>query len=572
MEENIKFFLIQATNTKVQKIHAYINYYRGLNVNTSFGFGNNAHVPWITFTGEDQTTREGIYPVLLYYKKIKLLILSYGISVTKKPLINWDLESPVTIEDYLKSINLNPKTKELNNYLNSYVYKAYKISDDIDNILPEIVSDLNTLIDFYEDFLTTKGLSKTVDFIPSRMRKEKRSEFEFDLLQEEVKEQVGITEKVDSNNAPNHYNKNTMNTVFNVVKDAILKTKLIYSDILIKRLFYSLMTKPFVILSGLSGSGKTQLAISFAKALSENPSDQVCVVPVGADWTNREPLLGYPNSLVHNEYCRPENKALDLLINANKLENQKKPYFLILDEMNLSYVERYFADFLSAMESHMEIHLWNGKDSQNTPQFVTLSKNVFIIGTINVDETTYMFSPKVLDRANVIEFRVEDDELKKFLSVNPTVDVELANGEAKKVAEDFINSISIKITNNSIHIEDVLLKFFRELKKVNAEFGYRTASEIYRFLGLATNDGSMTLDEAVDSAIIQKLLPKLHGSRKKIVPILEHLWLLCEPGISLDKLDPLEVPAATKYKLSADKILRMYKSALDNGFTSFAEA
>ena len=78
-------------------------------------------------------------------------------------------------------------------------------------------------------------------------------------------------------------------------------------------------------------------------------NEQYCIVPVGADWTNREPLLGYPNALQTEQYIKPENGVLDL-INRARL-NEAKPYFLILDEMNLSHVERYFADFLSTMES-----------------------------------------------------------------------------------------------------------------------------------------------------------------------------------------------------------------------------
>lgn len=137
-------------------------------------------------------------------------------------------------------------------------------------------------------------------------------------------------------------------SIENIVQ-SILSTGLIYSPTLIKRLAFSLMAKPFVILSGLAGSGKTQLTLAFAKCLSEKIKEQVCTVSIGADWTNREPLLGYPNALNKDEYVLLESGVLQLLIRAN--EDSSKPYFLILDEMNLSVVERYFADFLSAMES-----------------------------------------------------------------------------------------------------------------------------------------------------------------------------------------------------------------------------
>jgi len=349
------------------------------------------------------------------------------------------------------------------------------------------------------------------------------------------------------------------------VVSAIRSTGLIYDDLLVKRFAYSLLAKPFVILSGLAGSGKTQLALAFAKALIADKS-QMCVVSVGSDWTNREPLLGYPNALKDGEYVHPESGVLDLLIEANKQENKGKPYFLILDEMNLSYVERYFADFLSAMESHESIRLWDC-ESDKTPKSVDLPKNLFIIGTINVDETTYMFSPKVLDRANVIEFKVSESEMDFFLDQSPIVDLNKIDNIVEQSA-DFVRIASQNSAKVSKDANDVLKKFFKPLKNVNAEFGYRTATEIGRFISLAE---TLSSNERVDSAIVQKLLPKLHGSRKKIVPVLKALWEICGNKIDLE-IAKTEDANGAEYPLSSDKILRMYQSAIDNGFTSFAEA
>ena len=181
-------------------------------------------------------------------------------------------------------------------------------------------------------------------------------------------------------------------------KDSGLK----YKRELITRYIASLATKPFVLLSGLSGSGKTKLAQAFAQWICES-EEQYTLIPVGADWTNREPLLGYPNALKDNEYVKPDNDALHLLLNAKK--DETRPYFLILDEMNLSHVERYFADFLSTMESKNTIPLHKiDNEINNIPKTIKLPPNLFIVGTVNIDETTYMFSPKVLDRANTIEF------------------------------------------------------------------------------------------------------------------------------------------------------------------------
>lgn len=352
--------------------------------------------------------------------------------------------------------------------------------------------------------------------------------------------------------------------------DSLKQTNLLYEDNLIRRFVFSLLTKPFLILSGLAGSGKTQLALAFAHAICDDVDQQLCVVPVGADWTNREPLLGYPNALKTDEYIQPESGALQILIRAQN--DTQKPYFLLLDEMNLSYVERYFADFLSALESHHKIPLWDKPNESKSavPSDVVLPKNLFIIGTINVDETTYMFSPKVLDRANVIEFKVSEKDMKNFLLQAPQINIKACDGMVASMAEDFVNKAEENIPM-STEANDVLNKLFVELKKVNAEFGYRSATEIGRFISFAKD--SMDIDTAIDAAIVQKLLPKLHGSRKKIVPVLKQLWLLCGTGIDIDDMEqPLVVPVNTKYKLSADKILRMYQGAVDNGFTSFAEA
>ena len=370
-------------------------------------------------------------------------------------------------------------------------------------------------------------------------------------------------------NKHSQYNiSNPLQQIFNItpVLERILSTGLIYSPTLIKRLAFSMMAKPFVILSGLAGSGKTQLALAFAKCLSENIEEQVCTVSIGADWTNREPLLGYPNALKENEYVLPESGVLQLLMRAN--EDQSKPYFLILDEMNLSVVERYFADFLSAMESGEPIKLWDNEEG-NVPKEIELPKNVFIIGTINVDETTYMFSPKVLDRANVIEFKIAPDEMEDYLGKKVKIDLENAYSACADMAVDFVNKANSQVEKDEKN-KDVLLSFFKELKKVNAEFGYRTVNEISRYLHFA--DGDLKDDSAIDTAILQKLLPKLHGSRKKLVPVLTSLWQLCLNDGVTKEIDTEFNKDDFKYPESAEKIQRMYNAVVDNGFTSFAEA
>lgn len=359
------------------------------------------------------------------------------------------------------------------------------------------------------------------------------------------------------------------------INDANLK----YHQKLVHRFLASLLTKPFVILTGLSGSGKTKLAQAFVEWICQAESQYV-IVPVAADWTNREPLLGYPNALKPEEYVKPESGVLDLILNAN--DNPEFPHFLILDEMNLSHVERYFADFLSVMESKGKIPLYaKGTVENGVPSRLSIPSNLFIIGTVNIDETTNMFSPKVLDRSNTIEFRVGDAEMEDFLDTIKEVDMTLLNKQGVTMAKNFVEmSLDKSFPQSEMKdINDTLIKFFGELKKTGAEFGYRSATEILRLISqLTVLDSNLSTAEKVDIAIMQKLLPKLHGSRRKLSPVLETLASFCvQKNVKIVK-DIFEDDnfdfnhRDVLYPLSLEKITRMYKGAIDNGFASFAEA
>lgn len=354
---------------------------------------------------------------------------------------------------------------------------------------------------------------------------------------------------------------------------------LVYSDKLITRFVCSLLTKPFVILTGLSGSGKTKLAQAYVQWICQEKS-QYRIIPVGADWTNREPLLGYPNALKPEEYVKPDSGVIDLILQANS--NPELPHFLILDEMNLSHVERYFADFLSVMESNEEIPLYaDGTVCNDVPSKLRVPANLFIIGTVNIDETTNMFSPKVLDRANTIEFRINNSEMEGFLGKTNDLNMKALLAKGANMAQSFISLSNNKsfTTKDLDEINKTLLNFFGELQKTGAEFGYRSASEILRLINqLDTLDKVLTTSEKLDVAIMQKLLPKLHGSRRKLSPILETLGSFClaeDLKVVKDIFDKDDFDYSNDkvlYPLSLEKIARMYKGAVHNGFASFAEA
>jgi len=394
-----------------------------------------------------------------------------------------------------------------------------------------------------------------------------------------------------------------------------------------KRMFSAILSKRFLIFTGLAGSGKTKLAQAFAHWLTPDPGlvDPAVLakgkninpfyrlVSVGADWTSNENILGYPDGINEKKYVA--KPALDLILHAN--DHSDIPHFLILDEMNLSHVERYFADILSLIESEEGMELYSGNmDNKGNwrltsagkkvpPKLIKLPENLFIIGTVNVDETTYMFSPKVLDRANVIEFRMDAKEIELFLANPAKPDLLKLDGKGASFGEAFVAAAKQEVAvpdDVKADYDAEMLLFFKMLQAHGAEFGYRTAYETARFIHfykLLGNHADIPagatreltwFDKAFDCVVFQKLLPKLHGSRAKLGPVLKKLWFLCvndAAGRGKDALKSAEEAARSTdkkaepsvvvtdgalYPLSAEKIGRMWRLLIENGFASFAEA
>ena len=246
----------------------------------------------------------------------------------------------------------------------------------------------------------------------------------------------------------------------------------------------------FAVLSGLSGTGKTQIALRYAMALTGAESDTggpVEVIAVHPGWHDPGPLLGYVNPLTGG-YARTE--FLNFLLEAATKPDET--HVLILDEMNLSHPEQYFAPILSAMEiSDGEIPLHRGDpDELGVPTGVAYPKNLVLIGTVNMDETTMGISDKVLDRAFTLEFwDIEPEEWPGWESCG------LDGSEERKV-------------------RGLLAALTKTLSPARRHFGWRVISEVVGFLEGRSRDAGIEIgpDAALDQVIYAKVLPKLRGS------------------------------------------------------------
>jgi 5-methylcytosine-specific restriction enzyme B len=247
-------------------------------------------------------------------------------------------------------------------------------------------------------------------------------------------------------------------------------------------------TRHFAVLTGISGSGKTQLALHYALALcGDEPGDlrHIQVIAVQPGWYDQTPLLGHVSAL-HDDVYRT-TPFLELLREASA--NPAQPYVVVLDEMNLSHPEQYMAQLLSAMEvkKHVELHSIE-EESKGVPQRILYPSNLVIIGTVNMDETTHGLSDKLLDRAFTMEF------------------MHSAVGEHKDWGDGSELPEPLRATARS-----VLLGLAIALAPCRLNFGRRTEADVIGYLKMRGASGT-----ALDEAVYAKVLPKLRGEDSRL--------------------------------------------------------
>jgi len=353
----------------------------------------------------------------------------------------------------------------------------------------------------------------------------------------------------------------------------ILARGFTYSEKDIANLYLSLRTKPFVILAGISGIGKTQLARNFADAITAKCE----LVPVKPDWTDNSDLIGYfdlNNKFQEKEIVRIIRKAIS---------NPKKIYFVLLDEMNLARVEHYFSDFISIIETR-RFEKANIKTDPIVKDAATygdhklsrlyIPSNVYVVGTVNMDETTHPFSRKVLDRANSIELSEVDLEWNK----NSNKEAVAIEG----IDNDFLKANYVNSGDLTDKDKGVLIPVLEKLKEINVilktadlQIGYRVRDEMcFYMLYQREIDDILSFDEALDYQVMQKILPRIQGSSRRIQLLLVELLKNLSgkndfdanysPDTMCKSLEDVGV-----YRKSINKILFMLRRYADDGFTSF---
>ena len=246
------------------------------------------------------------------------------------------------------------------------------------------------------------------------------------------------------------------------------------------------------------------------------------LISVRPDWSDGSDLLGYKN--IQGKFVA--GPIIDFIKAAN--DDADNIYLVCLDEMNLARVEYYFSDFLSIMETRKKVNknivtdtiidsnYFENKSDQAYADLI-LPDNLYIVGTVNMDETTHPFSKKVLDRANTIEF--SEIHLDMFTLLDETN----SGLDTWKVNPAFLKSKYVTLRDCGIETEDKLgdiigrlMEINDILKEANLQIGYRIRDEICFYMLYNNQEELLTENAAFDFQLMQKVLPRIQGSSETI--------------------------------------------------------
>ncbi len=354
----------------------------------------------------------------------------------------------------------------------------------------------------------------------------------------------------------------------------------------------AIKSKPFLLLAGISGTGKSRIVRELARACWDVDSDEYKsqkpknfeMVQVKPNWHDSSELIGYV-SRVSGE---PVYVAGDFLkFVAKAWEEPDVPYFLCLDEMNLAPVEQYFAEYLSVIESRKadaegnvttdpilnkineqwyfdltaQLTINDGIRKQFNEDGICIPQNLIIVGTVNMDETTFSFSRKVLDRAMTIEMNEVDLNgglANKYEQIGKLGPAELI-GNA-------VEGVDIYSSNKGVCDKAIayLQKINDKLEGTPFKIAYRTRNEVLLYVmnNLPYKKDEETEDYVVNRALDEitnmKILSRIEGDADKIGNLLESLTDVIKEQLGVQ----------FENSISLKKLSEM-KSRLASGYTSF---
>ncbi|MGP4076291.1 MrcB family domain-containing protein [Halobacillus sp. K22] len=516
-------------------------------VKGSVGQGNWAQIPWITILDKHVTTstQQGYYLGYLFSEDMERVYLSFAQGITKASKeqlkhICEDIRSTIQTDRYLTSspihkddaINIGSSSKGKSYEESTALYIEYD-----PNSLPseaDLQKDLSSMIEIYDDYVRVQS------------------------------------ERVEENDT-DHKIEWTDEKIIEHIHSYIKNQGFYYQLEDVKNLFLSLRTKPFVILSGISGTGKTKIIELFSESLGATEENkQFTLIPVRPDWSDGSDMLGYTD--IRGVF---QEGPLTSVIKEARL-HKDHPYFVVLDEMNLARVEYYFSDFLSVMESRK----WVDGKVQTLPimsenqagERLTIPPNLYIIGTVNMDETTHPFSKKVLDRANTIEWNdVHLDTL--FFLKEDEGQQEQVNLPNQRVQSEYLRLKDAYSASNKETVEHVtteLVQINEILKPIQAHVGYRVRDEVCFYTIYSRY--LMAEDEALDFQFYQKILPRLTASHGQAFQVLMNLFTYFtnhtyEEGLSSDQIE--DILGQARFPRSGRKVYEMIRRGDLDGFTSF---
>ncbi|MFW5590323.1 MAG: restriction endonuclease [Bacteroidales bacterium] len=551
--------------------------YRGLSVKASIGMtGNIAKIPWISYCADGQETQKGIYPVLLFYgtpefvernnnhTTVKKIVLAYGVSATNAPDILWgaEVQNKKTIGDLFADWKYETSDNGIKKYNSSYVYKSYAWTNDIDYDI--IQRDIDSLISIYLDIL----------------------------------ENVSVK---SSQTTP--LNKKSFNAR---VYSKVYVTPSMFSY---RPYITAIKSKPFLLLAGISGTGKSRIVRELARACWEESSEEYKaqnpknfeMVQVKPNWHDSSELIGYVSRVSGS----PVFVAGDFLkFVAKAWENPEVPYFLCLDEMNLAPVEQYFAEYLSVVESrkaddngvittdsilkkceeqwYFDLTAQLTRDDEVRARFnkdgIAIPQNLIVVGTVNMDETTFSFSRKVLDRAMTIEM----NEVDLYGGLDDRHE-KIGKLEAGNLIGTAVEGVDVYRENKEVC--DTALKYLQainlNLEGTPFKVAYRTRNEflLYVVNNLPYNKDSKgnalsqdyVIARALDEITNMKILSRVEGDETKVsASFLDGLENTIKTGLVTVCSNLFEEGEGKKAYVSVSlaKLTEM-KKRLTSGYTSF---